>query len=100
MSLGLEETRLSRDEGLHIGTCDETDDFEGGNGTKHGPRIGTRVRLHPTVTHYAPQPDVRGYVYLALMVLLGSTTAPFAQVAVSELPAGILPIFRFGVATL
>jgi drug/metabolite transporter (DMT)-like permease len=46
------------------------------------------------------QPDLRGYFYLALMVLFGSTTSPFAKVAVSELPVGILPILRFGVATL
>jgi O-acetylserine/cysteine efflux transporter len=46
------------------------------------------------------QPDLRGYVYLVLMVLLGSTTSPFAMVAVRELPVGILPLLRFGFAGL
>jgi drug/metabolite transporter (DMT)-like permease len=46
------------------------------------------------------QPDLRGYIYLALMVLLGSTTSPFAMVAVHELPVGILPLLRFGFAGL
>jgi drug/metabolite transporter (DMT)-like permease len=45
-------------------------------------------------------PDLRGYVYLALMVVVGSTTSPFAKVAVGELPVGILPMLRFGVAGL
>ena len=44
------------------------------------------------------RPDLRGYIYLALMVLLGSTTSPFAKRAVSELPVGILPLLRFGFA--
>jgi drug/metabolite transporter (DMT)-like permease len=34
------------------------------------------------------------------MVLLGSTTSPFAQVAVRELPVGILPLLRFSFAGL
>ena len=34
------------------------------------------------------RPDLRGYLYLSLMVLLGSTTSPFAMVAVRELPVG------------
>ncbi len=46
------------------------------------------------------QPDLRGYIYLALMVILGSTTSPFAMVAVRELPVGILPLLRFGFAGL
>jgi drug/metabolite transporter (DMT)-like permease len=32
------------------------------------------------------------------MVLLGSTTSPFAKLAVSELPVGLLPLLRFGFA--
>ncbi len=34
------------------------------------------------------------------MVLFGSTTSPFAMVAVRELPVGILPLLRFGFAGL
>ena len=54
-------------------------------------------RTEPAITH---RPDARGYFYLALMVLIGSTTSPLAKVAVSELPVGILPLFRFGFAGL
>ena len=34
------------------------------------------------------------------MVLIGSSTAPAARIAVRELPAGLLPVVRFGVAGL
>jgi len=44
--------------------------------------------------------DLRSYLYLALMVLLGSSTAPAARFAVRELPVGLLPLIRFGVAGL
>ncbi len=46
------------------------------------------------------RPDLRGYIYLSLMVLFGSTTSPFAMLAVRELPVGILPLLRFSFATL
>ena len=46
----------------------------------------------------SPQRDLQGYLYLSLMVLLGSTTSPFAKLAVSELPVGLLPLLRFGFA--
>jgi drug/metabolite transporter (DMT)-like permease len=44
--------------------------------------------------------DYRALVYLALMVLIGSSTAPAAKFAVRELPAAFLPLVRFGVAGL
>jgi drug/metabolite transporter (DMT)-like permease len=44
--------------------------------------------------------DRVAYVYLALMVLIGSTTATAAKFAVRELPVGLLPVVRFGVAGL
>ena len=44
--------------------------------------------------------DLQAYIYLALMVLIGSCTAPAAKFAVRELPAGFLPLIRFGVAGL
>jgi drug/metabolite transporter (DMT)-like permease len=44
--------------------------------------------------------DVRAYVYLFLMVVLGSTTAAAARLAVRELPIALLPVVRFGVAGL
>lgn len=44
--------------------------------------------------------DFRAFAYLALMVLIGSSTAPAAKFAVKEFPAGFLPLVRFGVAGL
>jgi drug/metabolite transporter (DMT)-like permease len=42
----------------------------------------------------------RVYLYLAMMVLIGSSTAPAAKYAVRDLPAGFLPLVRFGLAGL
>jgi drug/metabolite transporter (DMT)-like permease len=42
--------------------------------------------------------DPAALVYLALMVLIGSSTAPAAKFAVRELPVGMVPLIRFGVA--
>jgi drug/metabolite transporter (DMT)-like permease len=44
--------------------------------------------------------DVRAYLYLLLMVALGSTTAAAAKVALRELPVAFLPVVRYGVAGL
>jgi drug/metabolite transporter (DMT)-like permease len=92
--------KRSADQGKRTAILDET----GPGGVGEAARRVTGPATSPRpVTASAPratQPDLRGYVYLALMVLFGSTTSPFAQVAVRELPAGILPILRFGVATL
>ena len=44
--------------------------------------------------------DRRAYVYVSLMVLIGSSTALAARFAARELPVGLLPIVRFGVAGL
>jgi drug/metabolite transporter (DMT)-like permease len=38
------------------------------------------------------------YVFLVLMVLIGSSTAPAAKYAVREVPVGLIPLVRFGVA--
>ena len=54
----------------------------------------------PKSDAYLRRPDLRGYIYLSLMVLFGSTTSPFAMVAVRELPVGILPLLRFSFAGL
>lgn len=43
---------------------------------------------------------LRAFGYLALMVLIGSTTAPAAKFAVREIPVGLIPLVRFGVAGL
>lgn len=48
----------------------------------------------------ARTPDVRAYVYLAIMIVLGSTTSPLAQMAVRQLPIGLVPLLRFGTAGL
>jgi drug/metabolite transporter (DMT)-like permease len=50
--------------------------------------------------HPVREVDLRAYVYLALMVLIGSSTAPAARYAVRELPVGLVPLIRFGVAGL
>lgn len=42
----------------------------------------------------------RAIGWLVLMVLIGSTTAPAAKIAVREVPAGLIPLVRFGVAGL
>jgi drug/metabolite transporter (DMT)-like permease len=39
-------------------------------------------------------------VFLGLMVLIGSSTAPAAKYALRELPVGLLPLVRFGIAGL
>jgi drug/metabolite transporter (DMT)-like permease len=44
--------------------------------------------------------DVRAYVYVALMVVFGSTTAAAAKIAVTELPVTLVPAVRFGMAGL
>ena len=44
--------------------------------------------------------DLVGFGYLALMILIGSTTATAAKFAVRELPAAFLPLVRFGGAGL
>jgi drug/metabolite transporter (DMT)-like permease len=44
--------------------------------------------------------DLRAYLYVALMVLFGSTTAGAAKIAVSELPVTVVPAVRFGMAGL
>jgi drug/metabolite transporter (DMT)-like permease len=42
--------------------------------------------------------DFRAYVYVALMVVLGSMTAAAAKIAVAELPVTLVPVARFGLA--
>src|SRR4051812_48269106 len=44
--------------------------------------------------------DPGAFVFLALMVVITSSTAPAAKFAVRELPVGLLPLVRFGVAGL
>jgi drug/metabolite transporter (DMT)-like permease len=43
-------------------------------------------------------PDYSAYLYVVLMVILGSTTAAAARFVVRELPAAWVPVVRFGVA--
>ena len=42
----------------------------------------------------------RAFGCLALMVLIGSSTAPAAKIAVREIPVGLIPLVRFGLAGL
>jgi drug/metabolite transporter (DMT)-like permease len=46
------------------------------------------------------QADLLAYVYVGLMVILGSTTAAAARYVVRELPPVWVPVVRFGVAGL
>src|SRR5262249_18044598 len=46
------------------------------------------------------EPDYRAYVYVALMIGLGSTTAAAAKIVVREFPVAWLPVVRFSVAGL
>lgn len=48
----------------------------------------------------AARRDLVAYACMGLMVLIGSTTALSAKLAVRELPVALLPLFRFGVAGL
>ena len=43
---------------------------------------------------------LRAFGFLALMVLIGSSTAPAAKIAVREIPIGLIPLVRFGLAGL
>ena len=43
---------------------------------------------------------LKAFGCLALMVLISSTTAPAAKIAVREIPVGLIPLVRFGVAGL
>jgi drug/metabolite transporter (DMT)-like permease len=42
----------------------------------------------------------RAFGFLALMVLIGSSTAPAAKIAVKGVPVGLIPLVRFGLAGL
>ncbi len=44
--------------------------------------------------------DFRAYLYVMLMVVLGSTTAAAAKFAVRDLPVALVPVLRFGLAGL
>lgn len=58
-----------------------TDDGPGSGGTRDGV-------------------DPIAYVYLGMMILITSTTATAAKVAVRDLPTGLVPLVRFGTAGL
>jgi drug/metabolite transporter (DMT)-like permease len=66
-------------------------DVSGGGGVIGGGRRGSRD---------GSQADSRAYVYVGLMVIIGSTTAAFARYIVRELPPVWVPVVRFGVAGL
>jgi O-acetylserine/cysteine efflux transporter len=44
------------------------------------------------------QPAAQAYLHVALMVLVGSTTAPAARYVVHSLPLASIPLMRFGLA--
>jgi drug/metabolite transporter (DMT)-like permease len=59
--------------------------------------VGPRLAV-PTVKAGHDDVDLRAYVYVLLMVVLGSTTAAAAKFAVAELPVSVVPAMRFGLA--
>jgi drug/metabolite transporter (DMT)-like permease len=63
-------------------------------------REGERVKAEGLDSVAGRTAELRAYVYMALMVVIGSSTAPAAKIAVRELPAELLPLLRFGVAGL
>jgi drug/metabolite transporter (DMT)-like permease len=63
-------------------------------GEKAGAGMSTSVGIVNT------RRDPGAFVFLALMVLIGSSTATAAKFAVRELPVGLLPLIRFGIASL
>lgn len=78
---------------------------QGNGGTEsrgeHPPTEGDgRREARDAMPPGARTPDPRAYILLAIMVVLGSTTSPLAQVAVRQLPIGLVPLLRFGSATL
>src|SRR5690348_4895518 len=76
--------------GEAMGTSRST--TEGGDGgVMGGGRLGS---------HEGSQTDCRAYVYVGLMVIIGSTTAAFARYIVRDLPPVWVPVVRFGVAGL
>lgn len=48
----------------------------------------------------AARVDLTAYAFLALMVLIGSSTAPAAKYVVRDLPTGLVPLVRFGLSGL
>jgi drug/metabolite transporter (DMT)-like permease len=79
-------------EGARRGTGSQmsTDEGQGGEETSGGEGIASG----------AAEADYRAYLYVALMVVLGSTTAAAAKFIVRELPVAWLPVVRFGTAGL
>jgi drug/metabolite transporter (DMT)-like permease len=67
-----------------------------GTGSIMGYRPATDTWVEPA----RAQIDVRAYVYVVVMILLGSTTAAAAKLVVKEFPIAWLPVLRFSVAGL
>src|SRR5262245_54980174 len=50
--------------------------------------------------HPGKPADLRSYLDVALMVLIGSTTAPAAKYVLQDLPVFLVPVLRFAIAAL
>ena len=59
-------------------------------------KIATRSASEPVPN----QPSKQAYLHVALMVLVGSTTAPAARYVVHSLPLASIPLMRFALASL
>jgi drug/metabolite transporter (DMT)-like permease len=53
--------------------------------------------LEPTQSS-RPTVELQAYIYVVLMVLIGSTTAPAAKYVVQDLPIFLIPVIRFAMA--
>jgi drug/metabolite transporter (DMT)-like permease len=70
------------------------------DGQRQGARPSTALSESAAAPalHKPHAPDLRGYVYLGIMILVGSTTSPLAKLVVSQLPVSLVPLLRFGFA--
>ncbi|MDG3004600.1 DMT family transporter [Paludisphaera mucosa] len=93
-------TRASRTEQETTGMETRTGRAPGDEGAGREARDATTTQDHGRDDRPAHTPDLRAYAYLGIMIFLGSTTSPLAQVAVRQLPIGLVPLLRFGTAGL
>lgn len=75
-------------------TTETTDNGQPAEPADPPPKSKAKAKTKPKAI------DPRGYVYLGIMIFVGSTTSPFAQLAVWELPVSLVPLLRFGFAAV
>jgi len=68
--------------------------------TARDAEVETGTSPRAQVQRGQKRPEGRDYLYVVLMILIGSTTAPAAKYVVNELPIAFVPIIRFVLAGL